>query len=312
MSKRKRVPKSTDDSASKPAADDSGDDASVKDDMVHVTPDLLAGSPDIFAPQGGSSSRAERADEPVAETPEVASEPFPAEPPAEAEGPPTGEAMAAEPADTGATLAPEPDGSAGEPAPEAPAPPPPAYVTAVAHPPRPRRGNSSAALGAVLVVLGVFALGVAITGVNLAEYSWPLFVIIPGLTLLVFGFFSLGASASIPGGIITMLGLLLAYQNSTGDWATWAFAWSLVVPFGLGLGMYLQALRDRDVPALGRGRMLMFVGLLIFMIGFVFFEPILNISNRDYGIAGKAALPVLLIVIGIILLVRSIQRSRRA
>jgi hypothetical protein len=48
------------------------------------------------------------------------------------------------------------------------------------------------------------------------------------------------------------------------------------------------------------------------MIGFVFFESILGISATDYGIFGKAALPALLIVIGIILLVRSIQRSRKA
>jgi ABC-type polysaccharide/polyol phosphate export permease len=55
----------------------------------------------------------------------------------------------------------------------------------------------------------------------------------------------------------------------------------------------------------------MFIGLLIFMIGFVFFESIMGISGRDYGMFGKAALPVLLIVIGIILVLRSIQRSRR-
>jgi hypothetical protein len=56
----------------------------------------------------------------------------------------------------------------------------------------------------------------------------------------------------------------------------------------------------------------MFVGALIFVIGFVLFESILGISDTDYGIFGKAALPGLLVVIGIILLVRSIQRSRRA
>jgi hypothetical protein len=56
----------------------------------------------------------------------------------------------------------------------------------------------------------------------------------------------------------------------------------------------------------------MFVGALIFMIGFVLFESILGISDVDYGWFGKAALPLLLIVIGIILLARSVQRSRRA
>jgi hypothetical protein len=103
---------------------------------------------------------------------------------------------------------------------------------------------------------------------------------------------------------------LLAYQSSTGDWATWAFAWALIAPGGVGLGMYLQALRDRDAMALKTGRSLMFIAVLIFMIGFVLFESILGISGRDYGFFGKAALPILLIVIGIILLWR--QRARRA
>jgi len=195
--------------------------------------------------------------------------------------------------------------------PAIPAPPPP--VTTSPHDAaRPRGGGSSAALGVVLVVVGIFALGVVVLGVDLTQYGWPLFVIVPGLTLLVVGFVGGGAGASVPGGIVTMLGLVLAYQSSTGDWASWAFAWALIAPGGVGLGLYLQALRDRDPVILKRGRTLIFVALMIFMIGFVFFESILGISATDYGIFGKAALPALLIVIGAILLVRSIQRSRRA
>jgi hypothetical protein len=190
--------------------------------------------------------------------------------------------------------------------------PPPAYVTATPHPVRLSGGGSSAALGIVLVVVGLFALGVVVFGIDLTQYGWPLFVIIPGLTLLVVGFLGGGAGASIPGGVVTVLGLVLAYQSSTGDWASWAFAWALIAPGGVGLGLYLQALRDRDPVMLKRGRTLMFLAAMIFMIGFVFFESILGISGMDYGIFGKAALPGLLIVIGLILLVRSIQRTRQA
>jgi hypothetical protein len=172
-----------------------------------------------------------------------------------------------------------------------------------------RNSGTSAALGIVLVVVGLFALLVGFAGVDLTTYGWPLFVIVPGLTLLVVGFLGLGQGASIPGGIVTVLGLLLAYQSSTGDWATWTFGWALVAPGGVGLGMYLQALRDRDAMALRTGRTLMFIAVLIFMIGFVLFESILGISGRDYGWFGKAALPILLIVIGIILLWR--QRPGR-
>jgi hypothetical protein len=191
-------------------------------------------------------------------------------------------------------------------------PPPPHYVAPTVRAAAPRSGGSSMALGVVLVVVGIFALGVVVFGVDLTQYGWPLFVIIPGLTLLVVGFVGGGVGASVPGGIVTMLGLVLAYQSSSGDWASWAFAWALVAPGGVGLGLYLQALRDRDAVMLRRGRTLIFIAALIFMIGFVFFESILGISGTDYGIFGKAALPGLLIVIGIILLVRSIQRTRQA
>jgi hypothetical protein len=299
MSKRKRVTKPPA-GAGRPAPDESptsaADDAS-KEDMAHVSRDLLSSSPDIFAPKW--------TEEPAASpTPEIPVEPVAGE--------------AAEPIESAAlpveSVAPPAEAPA-EPglAPSVSAPPPTThYVAPTVHPAGPRSGGSSMALGIVLVVVGLFALGVVVFGVDLTQYGWPLFVIIPGLTLLVVGFVGGGVGASVPGGIVTMLGLVLAYQSSSGDWASWAFAWALIAPGGVGLGLYLQALRDRDPMMLRRGRTLIFIAALIFMIGFVFFESILGISGTDYGIFGKAALPGLLIVIGIILLVRSIQRARRS
>ncbi len=265
MSKRKRAtPGKTPAGTGKPASDESTDDAAVKDDMAHVSPDLLAGSPDIFA----GKKTEEAPEEPPAppESPVEAS--GAAAEPDEPASPAESEPAEPEPAEASASLTPEPEQVA------APLPltsPPPPYVDAVPYVAPQRRGGSSLALGIVLVVVGIFAFVVVMAGVDLTQYGWPLFVIIPGLTLLVVGFAGVGSVATIPGGIVTMLGLVLAYQNSSGDWPTWAF-----------------------------------------IIGFVLFESVLGISGRDYGGFGKAALPLLLIVIGIILLVRSAQRSRRA
>jgi len=293
MSKRKRA--SLGKTPSTPPAgsdvDDSTDDAAVKEDMAHVSPDLLAGSPDIFAGRRTGAS----------EEPEAVSEPIYEPAPVEAE-----------PTEASTTLTPS------EPEPPAPAespttPPPPPFVNATPYPAAPaHRGGSSTALGIVLVVIGLFALLIVLSGVDLTESGWPLFIIIPGLTLIVVGFLWVGAVATIPGGIVTMVGVVLAYCNSTGDWPFWAYGWSLVTPGGVGLGMYLQALRDHDQHALRTGRTLLFISLMIFLIGFVLFESILGISGRDYfGPIGKAALPVLLILVGIILLVRSVQRGRK-
>ena len=172
------------------------------------------------------------------------------------------------------------------------------------------RSGSSLAVGIVLVVVGIFFLVMRVFNVDLSVYGWPLYVIIPGLTLLVVGFVSLGSGAIIPGGILSVTGLVLAYQNATGDWASWSYAWALVMPGGVGLGIFLAGLRDRDPRQIRQGRMLIFWSVLIFMIGFVFFESILNVSGIDYGVVGRAALPVLLIIIGVTLLVRSIRRQR--
>jgi len=290
MSKRKR--------SSTPEPDEPTDDASVKDDMVHVTSDMLSGSPDIFA---GKKTESEPAAEPEPEPEEAPVEPIEARStmaPAE-----TTESESSTPAeDTSPTQV------TAEPV--AAAPP---YASAEAQPARQHRGGSTTAIGIVLVVIGIFALAVALTGIDLRDSGWPLFIIIPGLTLMIAGFVSLGSVATVPGGVVTMLGVVLAYANTTGDWPIWAYGWSLVIPFGLGLGVYLQALRDRDQGALRTGRTLLFVGIMIFLIGFVLFESILGISGRDaFGPLGKAALPLLLILVGVILLVRSMQRDRQA
>src|SRR2546427_10998240 len=107
MSKRKR--------ASKPEPDEPTEDAAVRDNMVHVTPDLLAGSPDIFA---GKKTE-------TGEAPEFVSEPIDESTPAEPTEP--------EPPEASTMLTPpEPEPPAPTESPSTPAPPP--FVNAIAHP----------------------------------------------------------------------------------------------------------------------------------------------------------------------------------
>src|SRR5712692_1477866 len=277
---------------------------------VHVSSDMLAGSPDIWAPGKDKPVESDVASDvtsedaaPAAETqPESEESPsMSAVEPATAEAQPS-EAVGTE---TAVSVPPPPDrwGPRAAGAGAAPAYVAPGSAT--------RRAGSSVAFGVVLVVLGLFALLIQFTGFDAGE-SWPLFVVIPGLTLLVVGYISLGTGALIPGAILTVIGLILAYQSSTGDWPSWAFAWPLVAPGGVGLGLFLQGIRNRDSHLLRQGRVLMFVAAIIFMIGFVIFATIFRISDMDYGWFGKAALPALLIVVGLVLLARSIQRSRAA
>jgi len=141
MSKRKRASLGkTSTGADKPAgAEDksAADDAAVKEDMAHVRPDMLAGSPDIFAPKWTDPPA------PPASA-DVVTEPVVAEQPSDAVESPA-ESLEAAPLELAPVLAPEPVA--------APPPPPVSYMPP---PVRPRGGGSSAALGIVLVLVIVW------------------------------------------------------------------------------------------------------------------------------------------------------------
>jgi hypothetical protein len=282
------------------ASSSSAQESAENEGMAHVPTDELAGSPDIFAP---SAEKAAVASSSVSDEPEAVAEPEPvAQPEPVAE--PVKEQAALE-----AHVEPEPAPVAPMPPPPAP-PPPPTFAPTIGA--QPRRAGSGVAIGIVLVVVGLFFLVVRLANVDLGAYGWPLFIVIPGLTLLIVGFVSLGTGAAIPGGILTMVGLVLAYQNSSGNWASWVYVWPLVAPGGVGVGLFLQGMRDRNQGLIKQGRSLILIAFLIFMIGFVFFESILHLTGTDYGLFGKVALPGLLVVIGVALLVRSLQRGRSA
>jgi hypothetical protein len=274
--------------------DEDAHDAAENEGMAHVPADQLAGSPDIFAAKKDAPNETLASDEPAPTSEaDVTSGPEAAAP----------DAMAV------------PEEQAEPKTIDIPPPPPPAYVPPppplTSHTPSARRGGSGVALGVVLVVVGLFYLIVQVASIDLSTFGWPLFIIIPGLTLLIVGFISLGTGAAIPGGILTMVGLVLAYQNSTGFWTSWAYAWALVAPGGVGLGLFLQGLRERNSGLVRQGRSLMLIAAMIFLVGFVFFESILNISGINDVPIVKAALPALFILIGILLLARSVQNSRK-
>lgn len=163
--------------------------------------------------------------------------------------------------------------------------------------------HSGVALGALLVVAGVVLLIAQFVHVDLGHYGWPLFVIVPGLALLVLGLLLPASSGSImPGMIVTATGVVLTVQNTFELWATWAYAWALIFPASTGLGLALQGRVQGKPRMVQSGLQSALVGLLIFVALGAFFEGALHISGLDLGAVGQAALPLLLIVIGVVLL----------
>jgi hypothetical protein len=153
--------------------------------------------------------------------------------------------------------------------------------------------------GAVLVTTGLLVLaGRFIDG--LWGDAWPVFILFPGVAVLALGLYRReweGVAGC--GGALTMLGLVLLYQNLTGHWESWAYVWALVAPTGVGGGLWLRAALGGDEPAAARAARVMVAGLGLFVVGVAFFEGIVHVSGRDPGLAGDLALPVLLVVAGV-------------
>jgi hypothetical protein len=180
-------------------------------------------------------------------------------------------------------------------------------MTEPMQPPQHRSGSPGAAiLGGILIVLGlVFFIGQQFK-VDFAEWSWPFYVIAPGVALLAFGLTGARNSGlAIAGSIVTIVGLVLFYQNTTDHWESWAYAWALVGPGGSGVGMLLFGTRSGNAKMAREGFWAILTALGIFAVGLVFFEGVIGISGRRLPLP-EWVLPVAIIVIGLLVLVRGL------
>jgi hypothetical protein len=194
------------------------------------------------------------------------------------------------------------DSSAPEPIVDEPAP-----VTA------PDGGSSTTpaiGLGVALLLIGVLLFVGQLLDVGIDDVGWPAIVIGIGVVILVLGLFVNREQGMVIGGtVVTTVGLVLLYQNTTGRWETWAYAWALVGPAASGLGMVLWGIRTADPAEIRNGTWALLGGLAIFVIGFLFFEGVIGISGEPLGLP-EWLLPVVVIAIGVVVLARGIFERR--
>lgn len=173
------------------------------------------------------------------------------------------------------------------------------------------RGQQGGALavGVVLVVIGLTFLAFEQFKFDFGRYGWPVYVIAPGVVLLLIGLaipHEGGLGAAIPGGIITTVGLLLAYQEATGAYASWAYAWALVAPGSVGLTLTLYGLLHRRMDLLDAGLRTAAVGLGLF-VGFgLFFENVIGLDEGQSNLAIRSALPMMAVGLGVIIVIRNL------
>jgi hypothetical protein len=181
--------------------------------------------------------------------------------------------------------------------------------------------NGEAALGGLLVLVGiVVVLGQALD-LDVGRVGWPFFVITPGLTLLGLGLAApgrLGEVLAMIGGLISVNGLVLLVQNATGRFETWAYAWTLVFLVGPGIGRWLLGVVRGGRDLVAGGARLIAAGLVAFVVLAGFFEVVIGIGGRGSwtaglsGAASRYALAALLILVGLVLLGRRLLAASRS
>ena len=167
--------------------------------------------------------------------------------------------------------------------------------------------RSRIGIAVVLVLLGAWFLAVqfspALQVWMFNRTTWPFAVIGVGVLLLLIGLVLGVPEMLIPACIVGGIGGILYYQNATGNWSSWSYAWTLIPGF-VGVGIFLSALLRGNVGrAFNSGGSLIVVSLVLFLLFGSFFGTTTMLG--PYW-------PVLLIVLGLILLVRGFVSRRSA
>ena len=178
---------------------------------------------------------------------------------------------------------------------------------------RPAR-RRTAIFGGGLILVGAILLAGQLIGVDLGRYGWPLFVIGPGVLILVIALTATGVVSeglAITGSLITVTGLILLYQNATDHFESWAYAWALVFPGAIGAGMVIYGVAAGRPGNVRAGSRLVVAGVIIFLLGAAFFEGVLGIGGYQLGQKTGIALGVAIIAVGVLMLIVSLASNRR-
>ncbi|MEJ2484695.1 MAG: hypothetical protein P8Y68_03070 [Anaerolineales bacterium] len=171
-----------------------------------------------------------------------------------------------------------------------------------------RRGSFT--FGVLLILMGAWFLAVQFVpdiGDWMSQFAdWPIWVIGPGLIFILAGLISGVFDLMIPGSIISGIGLILYYQNETGDYQSWAYVWALIIVF-VGIGIFLaNVFRGKVSKAFEEGGPPMMTGLVMFLI----FGSIFRATFGQTPLLGDYW-PLVLVLVGLWMLVRPLFRGKK-
>lgn len=166
--------------------------------------------------------------------------------------------------------------------------------------------RSSLVIGLLLLLVGGYFLAAQffpqLTEIINLHYDWPVWVILAGGLFLVMSVVLRTPGLAVPACIVGGIGGILYYQQTTGDWASWAYAWALIPGFA-GVGaLLMNLLEGRVIEGLREGVNSILFSLVMFSVFGSF------LGGPDYL---DQLWPVLLILLGVWMLLRGAGSSRR-
>jgi hypothetical protein len=171
-----------------------------------------------------------------------------------------------------------------------------------------RRGSLT--FGILLILIGGWFLAVQFIP-SLGDwvtrfFDWPFWIVGPGLLFLVAAIVSGVSGLAVPGAVISGVGLILYYQNYTGDWESWSYMWTLIIG-AVGIGVFLMHVIDGNLrKAVTDGGNTIITSIVLFLIFGSIFRAIFGQTPflGDYW-------PILLIAAGLWTLIRPFLRRSR-
>jgi hypothetical protein len=172
----------------------------------------------------------------------------------------------------------------------------------------------TAVFGTLLIAVGIAFFVAQSLNFDWAKTGWPLFVIVPGVLMLLGGLAIRsegGLGLAIPGAIVTTVGLVLAFQEATDAWASWAYMWALVAPGSVGVALVAHGLLHGNRDLVDGGLPTIATGLGLF-VGFgLFFENVLDIDREASVDVMREVMPIAAIVLGALIVLINLLPGRR-
>ncbi len=168
-----------------------------------------------------------------------------------------------------------------------------------------QRSKGAIVTAVILILVGVWYLMVELLPqVRAFAYgngAWPFQIIGFGLLLALAGLLTWTPGLMIPASIVGGTGAMLYWQNSTGNWESWAYAWTLIPGF-VGAGLILFGLLKWRRNAILGGLWCIMTALVLFGI----FGSTLGGLH-----IGNLLWPVGLILLGLLIFIIPMFRRKR-